>query len=81
MVDTHLFVNTILEIGVVFIDFPARFGFNQRQVIGIVAIYFIGRRKNKHGFGAVLPGHFEQVQRTVGVYRKIGEGFAGGPIV
>ena len=62
-------------------DFPALIEFDEGEVVRGVAVDFIGGGEDEDGFGADLPGGFEEVEGAVCVDAEVGEGLLCGPIV
>ena len=80
LVDRHRFVDAF-AVGMRGDNFPSLIEFRQWQPVGRVAINFVRARENEHGFRAVEPGGFEQVQRADGIHTEIRVRLARGPFV
>ena len=52
-------------------EFPTGGLLDQRQPIGGVAIDLVRAREDKAGVWAILPGRFQQIERAIGVNRKV----------
>ena len=78
VIDGKVFRNTLV-VFVLGVNLPTRFHFHQRQLIRSVTIHFISRGEDKYSIRGVTPGHFEHVERAVGVHRKIGQRCFGRP--
>src|SRR5258708_2757613 len=50
-----------------------RLCFNQRPLVGSIAVNFVGAHMNEHSAGTKLPRHFQKVEGAHGVYIKINE--------
>ena len=61
--------------------FPAFLEFAQRQTVRRVAIDFVRRCENERRLGRKRSRSFEQIQRAVGVHRKISLRIARSPVM
>ena len=71
LVNRHVLADAVV-VCVVFRDFPARIGFDQRQAIWCITVHLVGRRKDKNGTRAIFSRRFQQDQRAVGIDGKVG---------
>src|SRR5689334_288646 len=81
LIDGLLFSNSFLGEFVGLIELPAAFLFDQRKRVRGIAIHFIRRGENKRGVRTKLSRSFQQRERAGGIYGKIGEWLARGPIM
>src|SRR6266702_163777 len=75
-VDAAMFVDTVEVFGARVI--PTRFQFFQGQLVGRIAVNFVGAEENKYSVRTVEPRGFQQIHRTESIDFEIQDGdFAG----
>src|SRR5690348_10664873 len=81
LIDGLLFSNSLLGEFVGRVKLPAGFMFHQRKHVRGITIHFIRRGEDKRGVRTKLSCSFQHRQRAGGIYGKVGEWLACGPIM
>src|SRR5690606_6058041 len=80
-VDAHALVDAVLGIGVGRVQLPAGRLLHQRQVVGGVAVDFIGAEEDERRVRAMGAGEREQGEGAAGIDREVGLRIARRPVV